>query len=158
LDSLIVDSAYISEKYIPGEGHGADPFYSEEMKIVFQKNFLNLLYDDAGGYGQVVSRCFSDTSWYPIFDNTRNYIGVVDGFYYSNIGQQAGTTEILNYYDSYLIEDNIFQNVMIVQVKDFIKDRTINFYLARKIGTIQFQFIQKNDTANWVLKNWFIVK
>jgi hypothetical protein len=153
-----VDSAYISEKYIPGEGNGADPFYIEEMKIIFQKNFLNLLYDDAGGYGQVVARYFSDTSWYPIFDNTRHYIGVIDGFYYSNIGQWAGTTEVLKYYDSYTIEDNIFQNVMIVQVKDFIKEQTINFYLARNIGTIQFQFIQHNDTSNWVLKNWFIVK
>ena len=47
---------------------------------------------------------------------------------------------------------------MIVQVKDLIKIRTVNFYLVKEIGTVKFQIIENNDTLSWIVENWHINK
>ena len=69
-------------------------------------------------------------------------------------GNKIGSTEVLNRFSSLKIVNNTFQNVMVVQVKELVKNKTINFYLVKNIGTAEFQIIENNDTTFWTLNKW----
>lgn len=156
-DSLIVDSASIAIRYYPyGSGH-ANPFYYDYLKVTFKPNFMNITYDDVGGGGgAILCRNFNDSIVYPIFNPERNIKGEILNFY--NFSHLVCTTEVLDYLNLLQIENNHFYNVMIVQVKDLIKIRTVNFYLVKEIGTIKFQIIENNDTLSWIVENWHVNK
>jgi hypothetical protein len=158
-DSLIVDSAYVITKYYPRASNGAKPFYFDYMKVSYIHNIFDISFDAVGGHGGVLSRNYTDTdtSWYPLFDIERNSIGLVDGFFDSHYGHNVGTREVLNYYNSIQIGNYLFQNVMVVQIIDYRKNNTTNFYLAKGLGTVEFQIIQNNDTVSWLLNKWQII-
>lgn len=156
-DSLIVDSAYVIVKYYPWASMGAKPFYYDYMKVSYKENYFNISYDKASGGGGVLVRNYTDTSYYPIFGIKNNVIGEVVGFT-NSAGHRIGTTEVLNYYKSYQIGNYLFQNVMIVQIIDYIKNNTTNFYLAKSIGTVKVQIIQNKDTISWILNKWHLNK
>ena len=151
-----MDSAQILGKYSdPMPGHET-PYYYEEMKISFASNFINLSFDHMTGLS-ALGRKFKDTGVCPIFNSERNKIEIIDGFSDSQ-GHKIGSTEVMNYYSSYKIGENTFQNVMAVQVKDFGTNKTINLFLVKNVGTVEFQIINNSDTLYWTLNNWFINK
>ena len=155
-DTLKVDSGYVIRKFHKQMTSHDSPYYYEYLKVLFAPNFINLSFDHMTG-SSALSRKFEDCFGFPVFDLNRNFIGVVDGFCDSN-GKEIGTLEVLNRFSSITIGNNNFNDVMLVQVIYLPKNRTMNFFLSKNIGTVEFQIIENNDTLWWTLNSWQIIK
>jgi hypothetical protein len=132
------------------------PYDIEEyLRISYKANPFNITYDHLTS-SSALSRNFTDSSWYPIYDLGSSEPGkelVIHDAY----GNVVGTSELENLYSDYTIGANTFDSVMVVFISDLVNTRLVRYYFAKGIGTAKIESVENYDTTIWALNEWVVV-
>jgi hypothetical protein len=132
------------------------PYDMEEyLRISYEANPFSITYDHLTATS-ALSRNFTDSTWYPIYDISNSEPGK-ELVIHDSFGNVVGTSELENFYADYTIGDNAFDSVMVVFISDLVKTRLMRYYFAKGIGTAKIEAIENYDTTIWVLNEWVVV-
>lgn len=150
-DTLAIDTSFFL--FV---NNSEPPYDMEEyLRISFEPNPFGFTYDHLTSTS-ALSRNFTDSSWYPIYDLGSSEPGkelVIQDEY----GHVTGTSELENLFADYTIGTNTFDSVMVIFISDLVKTRLVRYYFAKGIGTAKIEIIENYDTNTWVLDEWVVV-